>query len=175
VVTRISFDADSDFPKLKFEPKSWVSDEQYAIIQQRYASEEAKAVTTTLDAPAQPTPTASAAAQPDPGQFSQAVPTPEETKQPEPEPEPEKKVDPWAQATQAASKQAEEKPDPEPEQQTHNTQADAFAQAGWGTPGKPAAAQDKTPPKQEHKESAATVSEGGDESLDSVFGAGFDD
>lgn len=174
VVTRVSFDPDSDYPKLKFEPQSWVTDEQYAVIQRRYESEEAKTVTTTVDAPTDREPTKDAATQ----AFTQPAnsqPEPEQ-KQPEPEPQPEQKQaepDPWAQATAKAEQTKEEAP---AQEQASQGQADAFAQAGWGTPDKPAAAQDKTPPAQEHVESKATVVEGGDNSsIDDVFGAGFDD
>ena len=44
VVCEISFDTTATFPKVKFKPVSYVTEEQFAIIQQRHTSDEAKAI-----------------------------------------------------------------------------------------------------------------------------------
>ena len=44
VVCEISFDTTATFPKVKFKPVSYVTEEQFAIIQRRHESDEAKAI-----------------------------------------------------------------------------------------------------------------------------------
>lgn len=44
VVCEISFDTTATFPKVKFKPVSYVTEEQFAVIQQRHTSDEAKAI-----------------------------------------------------------------------------------------------------------------------------------
>lgn len=155
IVTRISFDPDSDYPRLLFSPLSWITDEQYQVVKERHDSEEAKAVTTTVDAPAQ---------------LSSAAPVAApRTAAPKAEPKAAPEADPWAQATQAA-----EAPQPEaetPSQEAATSQEDAFAKAGWSTPSTPQTAE---PPTQKPAEAAASVVEAGSD-LDTIFGAGFDD
>ena len=51
IVTRISFDEMSDYPKLVFAPQGWLTDEQYAIISDRYGSEEALRTATIRPTP----------------------------------------------------------------------------------------------------------------------------
>ena len=51
IVTRISFDEQSDFPKLVFAPQEWLTDEQYAVITERYGSEEARRTATIHPTP----------------------------------------------------------------------------------------------------------------------------
>ena len=51
IVTRISFDELSDYPKLNFAPQGWLTDEQYAIISDRYGSEEALRTATIRPTP----------------------------------------------------------------------------------------------------------------------------
>lgn len=167
VVTRVSFDEESDFPKLKFEPKSWVTDEQYNTIQERFDSEEALRVA-TITQPVEREVRSSAQATQTAAPEQPPEPEPEPAPKPEPEPQTQS-ADPWATATQAAATAKEEKAEtkqPEPEA---TAGADAFAEAGWGA----AETKPETPPKQEHKESEANVVQGDD--IDSIFGAGFDD
>ena len=44
VVCEISFDTTATFPKVKFKPVSYVTEEQFAVIQRRHESDEAKAI-----------------------------------------------------------------------------------------------------------------------------------
>lgn len=201
VVTRISFDPDSDFPKLKFEPKSWVTDEQYQTIQRRYDSEEAKSVTTTVDTPVQQTPDPQADVKAD--AFAQAEAAQQEQaakQQAELQAKAEAEAKAKADAQRAAQKAAQEKAKADEQaaqqqQQQQQTKADpwatattaaeaqsapdpqadakpdAFAQAGWGNA---APEQSKEPPAQEHAETQATVVDSGSD-IDAIFGAGFDD
>ena len=194
VVTRISFDEDSDFPKLNFEPVGYVTEEQYNQIQERYNSEECKRVATIVDGAAQ------------------AAPAPQ-TQQTQQTQQPENKPDPWAAAADAQAKQEAEAAQAKQEQQeeqagpTSDPQggagaADAFAQAtaaqaqeqtqaaqtteqaspqgddamaaaGWPTAGATTTSDAKEPPKQAHQEEQLQTAQGSD--IDAIFGGGFDD
>lgn len=55
IVTRMRFDSESDFPRLQFEPVSWLTDEQYAVVRERYESDEVAKTATLVQNP-QPDP-----------------------------------------------------------------------------------------------------------------------
>lgn len=177
VITRIAFDETSDFPRLTFEPMGWLSDDQYAVVSERYDSEEAKRTATIVPAPevGGRTMTDDAKRQAAAAQESAAAEQPA----PKPEPKPEQQADPWATATAKAAAA-----DKEPEQGAGTAGinqeaaavgqgADAFDQAGWGTPEKTTSAAKKEPPAKAHTESTAKVVTG--DSIEDVFGPGFDD
>ena len=73
IITRVKFDPDSDYPKLNFDPVSWLSDDQYAIVRERYQSDEVNRVATLVQNP-----------QPDP---SQVIATSTQPHQADPEPQ----------------------------------------------------------------------------------------
>ena len=199
IITRIAFDETSDYPKLTFEPRGWVDDEQYAVINERYESEEARRTATIVDVSA---PAAKAAPKQSTGPTEDEVAAAEarikatEARQAEAE-----KIEAEAKAKAAAEAKAEKaakaKAKKDAEKAAASTEADpwgtattaatkqaekepepdpaaekdAFAQAGWGD-----AAAEKatsTPPEKKHKEADAKVIDGDD--IDSIFGAGFDD
>lgn len=206
VVTRMSFDPDSDFPKLQFAPQSWVSEQDYEVIQQRYDSEEAKHITTTVDTPVDAAPQAEdntaaeqakaeAARQAEEAAKAEAArQAAEQTKKEAEAAEAAKAKQASAQteqakaeaaaawgggASQGAQSPTSDQSDPwaGAQQANANQQANPaeFEAAGWDTPEQAnPAAKTKEPPAQEHVETKATVVES-DDSLDSVFGAGFDD
>lgn len=177
VVTKVSFDPESDHPKLEFEPISWLSDEQYATIQERYHSDEIHSVATLTENPA-----------PDPKDVIATDAQPAQT-------EPAQQ-----QATQQTQPAETEEERQAREAEEARKKAQEEAAAAWGGGGAAEQAQD-TPAETDNsgwggdaaqqtqsaasQEQAAQQGAGGfdpgeakeavGDSLDEVFGAGWDD
>ena len=175
IVTKVSFDAQSDHPKLNFEPVNWLTDEQYAVVSERYDSDEVRKTATLVQNPA-PDPSTVIATDRAPGQDSgaqaqqpqqtqptQPVETEEQRKAREAEEE-RKRQQAEAAAAWGGGGQTEQ-PQPQP-------QADA-QDNGWGASGQPQSAAQEQGDMPFNASDAEVVS--GDSDLDAVFGAGWDD
>jgi len=180
VVTRMKFDPDSDYPKLQFEPISWVSDEDYATIKERYASEDAKHVCTISDVPGTspsveaPDNSAAEAAAKAEAEAEAEAEAAEKAKAEQAKKAKKAKADAAAKEAAAAWGGAE-KPAPDSTPDPGAGGNPEFDAAGWGAPSAKAKPADKKePPVQHHEEQNAAVSSD-DQSLNDVFGEGFDD
>src|SRR5690554_1426014 len=172
VVTRMKFDPDSDYPKVLFEPVGWVTDADYAIIKERYESEEAKRIATIVDAPVD-VPRA-ATARPDDEAAKAAAAKAEAEAKARAEAETKVKAEAEAKAAAEAKARQDEAAAAWGGSATKSEPAAGanpeFEAAGWGNPTEDT----KQPPEQAHEEQAAKVVEDG-QSIDDVFGPGFDD
>lgn len=131
VVTRVEFDTSVSYPKLKFSPVRYLTEAEYAIVEDRYDSDDALEVcgAGTAGLPPQPAP---AQAQPVNVQASPSQPA----AQPTPAPTPAPTVDPFA-AAQPAAAQAAPAQDPvqePPVAQRRRRQAAARPEAAQAAP-----------------------------------------
>ena len=82
VVCEISFDTTATFPKVKFKPVSYVTEEQFAIIQQRHTSDEAKAIAGVAGSVAMRAPVTQPALAAPPAYAQQQAPVQQQVQQP---------------------------------------------------------------------------------------------
>lgn len=174
VLTRISFDTDMTFPKLKFEPVGWLTAEQYAQVTDRFDEQETRdhaglpgaAVPAGGLKPQEPAPQA---------QPQQQAAAEEEVEEFDDAPAPQAKP----QAQQQAAQQQAASDDNEGWEDTPAPKAEAAPKPQQRRQRKPAA--DPVPAQEPATIDGATgqvdtaAAAGGDADIDDVFGAGWDD
>lgn len=159
VVTRVEFDTDATYPKLKFSPVRYLTDEQYAAVMERYDSEEALIVcgAGTAGLPA----AAAAAAAPVQAAPTQVKPSPQD--------------DPFAGSSAASPAPAAAKP--ATRTRARATPAAAAQPAAAQPAADPFAAAPAPAPAQAQPQGATIDGNTGavvSDDIDDVFGGGWD-